>query len=195
MASNGTVEEQAAAAAETIRACTFGEVDAEKLPAFDVEYLFLQIRARSVGENIDVSLTCGCGEKTTASLDITKVGVQKSENHSNKIDLGDDLMLVMRYPRMTEIDKYAQNIDADSTIELIAQSIETIWQADVMYAATDYSKQELIEFVESLSPAAFERIETFFATMPVLKHDLTWDCKKCGAHNTATMQGIENFFA
>ena len=194
MAVNGTVSEQAAAVTEIIRACTAGAVDADRLPAFDVEYLFLQIRARSVGESVDLVLTCGCGEQTNQSLDITTVGITKNPNHSNKIDLDGNIMLVMRYPRLSEVDAYAQRITADSTIELIAGSIESIWEGDNMYAAADYSRAELIEFVENLSPAAFEKIETFFATMPVLNHEVSWTCKKCGADNAVTMQGIESFF-
>lgn len=194
MAANGTVAEQATAVIEIIRACTAAAIDPEKLPAFDLEYLFLQIRARSIGENVDMVLTCGCGAKTNATLDVTAVGVQKFPNHSNKIDLDGNILLMMRYPRMSEVDRFQQKVGPDATIELIASSIESIWEGDTMYAATDYSKEELIEFVENLSPGAFEKIETFFATMPVLSHEVSWQCKACESENTVTLQGIESFF-
>lgn len=194
MAINGTLAEQATAVIEIVRACTFGAVDPDKLPAFDLEYLFLQIRSRSVGENVDLVLTCSCGEQTNTVLDITTVEVKRTANHTNKIDLDGNLMLVMRYPRLAEIDLFQQRGGADATIELIASSIESIWEGDTMFASTDYSKEELIQFVESLSPAAFDKIETFFASMPVLSHEVNWTCKKCDTPNVVVMQGIESFF-
>jgi len=194
MASSAAAAEQAAAINQLIAACTNNAVDAARLPSFDVEYLFLQIRARSVGENIDINLTCGCGEKQNAVLDLTSVKVQHTEGHNKKIDLGNGMLVMMQYPRLQDVDALLENRTADGIIEIIASSIESIWSGDEMFAASDYSREELIAWVNELSPAALDSIETFFASMPVLKHVLDWDCRACGKHNSVALEGMQNFF-
>jgi hypothetical protein len=194
MATQASVEEQVDAVYRAVDACTFGKLRVADLPSFDVEYLFLQIRARSVGEKIDMVLTCGCEAKQNSTLDITTVEVQREPGHSNVIELGNGVMVKMRYPTMKEVDSLAQNRTVDGVIGLVAKSIDSIWQDDEMYAALDYSLAELIEFVENLSPASLEKIERFFVTAPVLRHDLSWTCKECSKINAVTLEGIQSFF-
>lgn len=195
MASQASVEEQVDAVYAAVDACTFGKLKVSDLASFDVEYLFLQIRARSVGEKIDMVLTCECTAKQNSTLDITTVGVQREADHSNVIELGNNVMLKMRYPTMKEVDTLTQNRTVDGVINLVARSIDSIWEGDEMYAALDYSLADLIEFVENLSPASLEKIETFFTTMPVLRHELQWACKECSKINKVTLEGIQSFFA
>ena len=194
MATQASIEEQVDAVYAAVDACTFGVLKVGDLPSFDVEYLFLQIRARSVGEKIDMVLTCSCEAKQNSTLDITTVGVQHEEGHSNVIELGNGVMVKLRYPTMKEVDSLAQNRTVDGVIGLVAKSIDSIWQGDEMYAALDYSLAELIEFVENLSPASLEKIEHFFVTAPVLRHDLSWACKECSKINKVTLEGIQSFF-
>jgi hypothetical protein len=195
MATQASVEEQVDAVYAAVNACTFGKLRVADLASFDVEYLFLQIRARSVGEKIDMVLTCSCDAKQNSTLDITTVEVQREPGHSNVIELGNNVMVKMRYPTMKEVDSLAQNRTVDGVIALVAKSIDSIWQGDEMYASLDYSLAELIEFVENLSPTSLEKIENFFTTMPVLRHRLEWDCKECSKHNEVAMEGIQSFFA
>jgi hypothetical protein len=194
MAASGSSEQQIEAIEGVISACTLGKIDARKLASFDVEYLFMQIRAHSVGEKVDLTLTCPCGAKSNATLDITSVAVNKPAEHSNTIELDQDLLVKMRYPRMREVEDMLQQRDVDAIIRLISTSIDSIWKGDEQYSAADYSVAELVEFVESLPPASLDKIEQFFATMPVLKHDLDWDCTECSAHNTVTLEGMQSFF-
>lgn len=194
MATQASIEEQVDAVYAAVNACTFGNLRVADLPSFDVEYLFLQIRARSVGEKIDMVLTCGCEAKQNSTLDITTVEVQREPGHSNVIELGNGVMVKMRYPTMKEVDSLAQNRTVDGVIGLVAKSIDSIWQDDEMYAALDYSLAELIEFVENLSPASLEKIERFFVTAPVLRHDLSWACAECSKINAVTLEGIQSFF-
>jgi hypothetical protein len=195
MATQASLEEQIMAINRIIEACTFGKVRTARLPAFDVEYMFLQIRARSVGEVVDMVLTCECEAKQDTKLDISEVAVNKPEGHVTEIEVGSDVMVVMRYPTLEELELLGTDQSVDSIIRVIARSIESIWQGDQMYATTDYSEAELIEFVENLSPTGLEKMENFFATMPVLQHILEWDCDACGKHNAVRLEGVQSFFA
>jgi hypothetical protein len=196
LATNSDVTQQIDAINEIIAACTFNKVDAAKLASFDAEYLFLQIRAKSVGEKVQMTLTCGhCEHKSDAMLDVTQVGVKTTAGHSNSIEFGGNRILKMRYPRLEEVEELAANRTVDGIIRLIARSIDSIWDADEMYAATDYSTAELIEFVEALSPADLDALEKFFETSPVLAHDIEWDCANCKEHNKIRVEGIQSFFA
>ncbi len=194
MAAQEGVEQQNAAIEGVIHACTFGKVDASKLPSFDVEYLFLNIRAASVGENVELVLTCSCGAKQDATLDVTKVNVEKNPDHRNSIDLDNNITLQMRYPHLREVDDLLEAKDVDGIIKLIARSIDSISQGDEKFSAADHSVAEMIEFVESMNPQSLDKIEKFFATMPVVRHKIDWDCKECSKHNEVTLEGIQSFF-
>lgn len=195
MATQASLEEQILAINQVVEACTFGKIRPGKLPSFDVEYLFLQIRARSVGEVVDMVLTCECEAKQDTKLDIAAVEVNKPAGHVKEIEVGGDVMVVMRYPTLEELELIGADRSVESIIRIIARSIDSIWQGEAMYAATDYSEAELIEFVENLSPAGLEKMENFFATMPVLQHILEWDCDSCGKHNSVSLEGVQSFFA
>lgn len=194
MAAQEGTDQQNDAIEGIINACTFGKVDASKLPSFDVEYLFMNIRAASVGEKVELVLTCPCGVKEDTSLDVTKVKVEKQDDHKNIVDLDNSISLTMRYPRLREIDELMEAKDVDGIIKLIARSIETVWQGEEMFSAADHSVAEMIEFVESMSPQSLDKIEKFFATMPVIRHTIEWDCKECSKHNAVTLEGIQSFF-
>jgi hypothetical protein len=196
LATNSNVTQQIDAINGIIDNCTFNKLNVDKLASFDAEYLFLQIRAKSVGEKVQMSLTCGhCEHKSDATLDVTTVGVKKTEGHTNSIEFGGGRILKLRYPRLEEVEELANNRTVDGIINLIATSIDNIWDGDEMYAATDYTRAELVEFVEALSPGDLESIEQFFETAPVLAHDIAWDCTECKEHNKIRVEGIQSFFA
>jgi hypothetical protein len=195
MAQGADITQQIDAINQVITACTNGKVDVRKLSSFDAEYLFLQIRSRAVGENVEMVLTCECGEKTDATLDVTHVQVLKNPDHSNNIDLGNNRLITMRYPRLEEVEEVTANRTVDGIIKLIASSIDTIWNGDDKYDAVDYTVAELIEFVEGLSPADLDQVEKFFDTMPTLAHDINWTCRACDSKNHVRVEGIQNFFA
>lgn len=195
MAAQESAESQNDAVENVISACTFGKIDANKLPSFDVEYLFMHIRAASVGEKVELVLSCPCGAKEDTSIDVTKIQVQKQDEHTNMIELDGNITVELRYPHLREVDELLATKDVDGIIKLIAKSIDKIWQADEMFAAADHSVAEMIDFVESMSPQSLDKIEKFFATMPVLRHTVEWDCKECSRHNEVTLEGIQSFFA
>jgi len=195
MATNGSAEQQIHAMNEVINACTFGKINAAKLPAFDAEFLFLNIRAQSVGESVNIILTCKCETRQDAKLDVTKVKVDRNAEHGKLIEVDDQLSIEMRYPTLVELSTIKNEANIDDIIALIAGSIDSIWQGEDRFAADDYTAAELMEFVENLNPATLERLEDFFVTMPVLRHKMDWDCKECGEHNTVVMEGMNSFFA
>lgn len=195
MATQASIEEQIMAINNVIEACTFGKVKPAKMASFDVEYMFLQIRARAVGEIVDMVLTCECDAKQETKLDIAAVEVTKPADHVKEIEVSKEVMVKMRYPTLEELEILAADRTVDNVLRVIARSIDSIWQGDEMFAATDYSEAELIEFVENLSPLGLEKMENFFATMPVLQHQLEWDCTSCGKHNSVKLEGVQSFFA
>lgn len=195
IATNGDAEQQITAMNEVIHSCTYGKVNAEKLPAFDAEYLFLNIRAHSVGETVNVVMTCSCEAKQDAKVDVTTIKVDRSPDHKKIIEVDNNISIEMRYPTLTDLSTLQSDANIDSIINLIASSIDSIWQGEERFAAEDYSVAELVEFVESLSPATLDKLENFFVTMPVLRHKMEWDCKECGKHNDVIMEGMNSFFA
>ncbi len=195
VAVNDSLERQMATTQEVVNDCTFGQLNVPRLPYFDIEYLFLQIRARSVGESIDIVLTCGhCEHKQDSKLDITQVGVHKPENHGTRIDIGSDFILEMRYPTQIDIEEFRENPGPDGILKLIASCIAAIWQGEELFDAKDYSEQELLEFVDSLTPNQLDLLQSFFDTMPVLRHVIDFECEQCQEKNSVALEGLPSFF-
>lgn len=198
IAQSGDAEQQAEAVLDLVAACTHNKLQVRKLPSYDVEYLFLQIRSKSVGENIELILTCNsCDNKQDGKVDISQVEVNKPAGHDPKIDLGNGLLITLRDPELSALTRLkadAQVSGADAIIKLVALSIKNIWQGETLYDLADYTEADIIEFVENLSPANLNSIEEYFKTMPVLRHEIEYKCEKCGADNTAVLEGLQSFF-
>jgi len=196
VAINDSLERQMATTEEIVNDCTFGRLNVTKLPYFDVEYLFLQIRARSVGETINMVLTCGhCDNKQDGALDITEVTVKKSADHNNRIDIGGDFILEMQYPTLSDIEEFRANYGTEGVLKLIAGSIAAIWKGEELFDTKDYSAEELLDFVDSLTPGQLDRLQDFFDSMPILKHELNFECTACNKENKVVLEGIQSFFA
>jgi hypothetical protein len=198
IAQNGDVDQQTEAVLDIVDTCTFNKLSVRRLPAYDVEYLFLQIRARSVGENIDLILTCNsCEHKQDGKLDITSVAVNKQDEHNATVELGNGVVVNLRDPDLSSVNNLrarADDADANAVISLIARSIKNIWKGEEMFDAADYTDAEKIEFIENLSPANLAKIEKFFSSLPTLRHELEFKCEECGTDNTAVLEGLQSFF-
>jgi hypothetical protein len=178
---------------ELVDACTFNKLKIDTLANFDIEYIFLNMRAKSIGEITNLLLTCNnCDNQMSLDLNLTKATVEKSTEHTSKINLTDTIMLEMRYPKFEEMINIYQNFKSDKIVELLSGCIKAVYTEEKVY--DDYSKEELLEFVNSFSKSQFELIENFFLTMPKLVQHIEQDCDKCGAHNTMTLEGLQNFF-
>ena len=184
---------------DLVNSCTFGKIKAEELPLFDIEYLFLNIRAKSVGEVAKFQVICPDDKITLVPVDIdlTEVNVQVDDKHNNNILLDEsrNLGIVMRYPTLRlvpmGIDK---NMNADKIFNLMVSCIDHIYEGDKVYPAKDSSKSELVEFFNNLNSAQFQLIKTFFDEMPKLRHTIKVTNPKTKKESEITFSGLQDFF-
>ncbi len=174
-------------------------VKVEKLSTFDIEYLFLNIRGKSVGEQIEVTVTCSDDGKTQVPtvINLDEIQVQFSDDHSRDIKLDDDYTLRMRYPSMDEFIKTNFNIgdiSVDDTFKLIASCIEQVYSEEESWAGSDCTKKELTEFVEQLNSKQFKEVENFFETMPKLSHKVKVTNPNTKVENELVLEGLQSFF-
>jgi len=174
-------------------------VKIEQLSTFDIEYLFLNIRGKSVGEEVEVLVTCpddGVTQVPT-SINLDEIKVQTSKNHNRDIKLDTDLILRMKYPSMEEFIKNnfsVEEINLENTFDLISSCIEQVYSEEESWSASDCTKKELREFLEQLSSKQFKEIETFFETMPKLSHVVKVKNPNTGVENEIVLEGLNAFF-
>lgn len=176
-------------------------IKVEQLATFDIEYLFLNIRGKSVGENVDVLITCPDDKKTQVpvSINLDEIKVEISKDHTRDIKLDDKLILRMKYPSMEEFIKSnflnEDNISVDDTFDLISSCIEQVYDEEESWAASDFTKKDLTEFLEQLTTNQFKLIEKFFETMPKLSHTIKIKNPNTDVENTIVLEGLSSFFA
>ena len=176
-------------------------IKVESLPTFDIEYLFLNIRGKSVGEDLEVSVTCPDDGETQVPVTIylDDIKVQKDENHTNKIKLDDSIMMEMKYPSLEQFIKNNFEFDdknaMDQSFDLIASSIDKIYTEEEVWATADCTKKEVKEFLESMNSTQFKEIESFFETMPKLSHTFKVTNPKTKVESDVVLEGLASFFA
>ena len=182
--------------AEIITACTFAKVDPYKLPMFDVEYLFLKFRGKSVGEKIKLTVICPDDNETEAEVDIdlAEVGVQLQADHTNSISLSDKIKMIMRYPDLNDFSNTEGDDETETVFKMIAKCIHEIHEGDTIHNKVDISDKELDEFVENLPTDAFEKVQNFFETMPKVRHVVKVKNPKTKKTGEVVLEGLENFF-
>ena len=181
---------------QIVNACTFEKIDVDTSPMFDIEYIFLQIRGKSVGEKIDLNLTCPDDEKTSVpvQVDINDISVLMSEEHSNEVDLNNDIKMAFRYPLLKDVKGIPANTkDVDLIFHLLNSCIESIKHGDETYNRVDISEKELTEFIDSLTGEQFERITEFFQTMPKLRHVIPVKNPKTEVESEVVVEGLASF--
>ena len=186
-----------------IKSCVLTKgIKVETLPTFDIEYLFLNIRGKSVGEEIDVNLICPDDNETevSVSVNLDDIKVQKPEGHSNQIKLDNNLMMELKYPSLNEFIK--NNFDPndtsknpmDQSFDLIGSCINKIYSQDEVWAAADCSKKEITDFLDSMNSSQFKEVEKFFETMPKLSHTLKVLNPKTNVESDVVLEGLASFF-
>ena len=176
-------------------------IKVEKLSTFDIEFLFLNIRGKSVGEDIEVMVTCPDDKKTQVpmSINIDSIKVQKDKDHNRDIKLDDTYTLRMRYPSLDEFIKNnfgaVEQMNVDDTFDLIASCIDQVYSEEESWASEDCTKKELNDFVESLNSSQFKLVEKFFETMPKLSHTVQVTNPNTQVESDITIEGLQNFFA
>jgi len=195
---------------DIISACTEDRVNVRDLAPFDIEYFFLQLRGRSIGDVINLDLrkpsniVCeeeegeNCDQVCNISVKIDDIKVDSSVQTESKIELTDTIGVKMNYPQLETVSKYAGtlgvNMKSEDVFKLINECIEYIWDEDEIFKAKDSTKNELNEFVESLNTNQFSKIRNFFEGMPRLKHTIEWQCPKCDKKTPMLLEGIDAFF-
>ena len=185
---------------DIVSECTFNKVKIDNMPMFDVEYIFLQIRAKSVGEVSKLKLLCPDDKKTYADieLDLNEVKVQVGEDHTNKIELDNGMGMIMTYPTIDSFrDSGIRDINANNMLEVISGCIMQIYEEEgkKTYDPKDQTKKELTEFIEQLNTKQFKDVQKFFETMPKLKHEITIKNPKTKKESKVTLTGLNDFFA
>jgi hypothetical protein len=174
------------------------KIKVEELALFDIEYLFLNIRGKSVGEEIELNVTCPDDGVTVVpfSIDIDDIKVQKDKEHSNIIDLGGGVSIVMKYPSMELFVKnnISQSSNVDDVFEIAASCISQIVEGEDVYEASNFSKKELLAFLEEMSTQQFLSVQKFFETMPKLSHTITVTNPETGKDNEIVIEGLASFF-
>ena len=192
---------------QVLNNCIISDIDVDKLPVFDIEYLFLNIRARSVGEVINLNYKCNndikneegddthkCNHTVRIDVNILDIKPKNDVKQDTKIQITDKVGMVMKYPNFDTIQKYGNGNQADIIMKLTADCIEYIYDDDQIYYAKDTPEEELIDFIEGMQSKDLEKIKNFFDNMPKISKDLDFKCDKCQYEEKITVEGLESFF-
>jgi hypothetical protein len=190
---------------QIVNNCCVDDMDVDSLPVLDLEYMFLQLRARSIGEIIDLQYRCNnevdnegetkkCNNIIKLSFNALEVEPQTEEGHKKEIQLTPKLGVVMKYPDFKLVNKISNLSEAEMVAKMVAGCIDYIFDSESVYYAKDASDGELLDFVDSLTREQFEKIQEFFDTVPKMKKNLTFKCSKCGYEEELVLEGIQSFF-
>ena len=184
---------------DIVSECTFNKVKIDDMPMFDVEYIFLNIRSKSVGEVSKLKLLCPDDGKTYANVEVnlSEVKVQVGDDHTNKIDLGNGMGMIMKYPTIDSFKESGiKDINPGNMLEVISTCIMQIFEDEgkKVYDTKDQTKQEVIDWIEQLNSKQFKDVQNFFETMPKLKHDIIIKNPKTKKESTITLNGLNDFF-
>ena len=204
---SGNEKTMSEAMMDIIASCSQGKVDTKNLAPFDIEYIFLHLRGKSVGEKLNVKvprpIDLKCCKDTDEDdiceieINIDDIKIDTSKAGSSEVQITKDIGLKLKYPNLDLVNKYAsagENISADNVFKLISECIDYIWDGDEIYKGKDSTKKELDDFVESLSSGQFTKVREFFENMPRLEHKINWICPKCKKLKPLVISGVDSFF-
>ena len=181
---------------DIISACSFNKLDPNTLTSTDLEYIFLQLRATSVGESTTINIKCTkCDEYTKNIINIKEIDVVEGEELDSNIKITGDIGIILKSISLTEAEKIDTKNTEKSFNQTLMYSIESIYDADSVYPASDHTEKELIEFIDSLSHKHLEKIQKFIQNVPKLQHTCSFKCPHCETENEHLLEGIESFFS
>ena len=197
---SGESEDVIQAVKQIVSECTFNKLKLGSMPMFDVEYIFLQIRSKSVGEVSKLKVLCRDDGETYANVevDLTEIEVQVNDDHTNKIELTDEMGVIMKYPTIDSFSTAGiSDITADNMLDVIVTCIDKIYdkKGEEVYDSKDSSKKELMDFVEGMNTTQFQDVQAFFDSMPKLRHEITVVNPKTKVENVVALSGLNDFFA
>ena len=183
---------------QIVENCTFGVVKPRENPLFDLEYIFLNLRAKSVGEIAEPTLIpTDCDKPVQLKVDLSKVEVVKAENHTNKIQLTDEVGVVMKYPSIDQAENQDPNMnmqDPEVGLKVIASCIDSIYDGEQIFNSRDHSEEDLQEFVEGLTQDQFMKLINFFESMPKIRYQTKYKCPCTGEEKEIVLAGLQDFF-
>jgi hypothetical protein len=185
---------------DIVSTCTFNQLDASLLPTFDLEYVFLQIRSKSVGEIANIRLKCPDDNETyvTKDIDLSKVEVQVDEKHTNNIVIDEvkKIGMIMKYPTIDTVDpkKNVKGMRTEQVFDMIAGCVHSIYEGDKNHSVSDYTKEDLHKFIESLDRKSFDKLNSFFDTMPQLQHEVEIENPETKVKSKIVLKGAQDFF-
>ena len=191
---------------QVLRNCILDDINIDDLPTFDLEWLFMHLRARSVEEVVDLKYKCNnvvkdekgedtrCTGTVNFKMNLLQIEPIKHPNHTNKIQLTENLGICLKYPSFEMIQKYEDMNEAEIMSKVLVDCIDYLYDKEQVYYAKDNSREELEEFVDNLQQKDLEKLRDFFDTMPEIKKDVHFKCPKCGYEEDITIKGLQNFF-
>lgn len=179
---------------DLIKTCTYNSVDINNLSGIDAEYLFMQIRAKSIGEDYGFVINCECGNTIEATANITEIEKTKDPSHTNKIQLTPTVGVEMKYPKFGSMYQVYANQDTETIFNMIVSCVKGVYTPESYTESDDSNHEELIEFLEGLTKEQFDKIENFFVTMPNIVQKVDRACDVCGKVNHVEIKGMDNFF-
>ncbi len=194
--STGEDADMLRAVEQIIENCTFGELKVGELPFFDIEYVFIKLRSKSIGEVATVNLLCPDDGETRVEVDINldEVECVRDVTHNAEIQLTEEVGIKLDYPRIDSIASMAQVSDSEAGFAIVKQCISQIYDKENVYAKSDMDSKELDEFIDSLSHGQFEKVQEFFDTMPKVKHAVKVKNPNTGIESEVVVEGMQNFF-
>ncbi len=192
---------------QVLKNCVLDDVDIDSLPTFDLEYLFMNLRARSVEEVVNLKYKCNntvkndkgedavCGGTVDFNINLLEIQPTKHTEHTNKFMLNDNIGICLRYPTFEIVQKYEQMEENDIMVNILIDCIDYLYDKEQIYYSKDSTRKELEEFVDSMQQKDLEKIRIFFDTMPEIKKDVDFKCTKCGYEEKMIVKGLQNFFA
>jgi hypothetical protein len=175
---------------QVVFSCSDGKLDAEQLPFFDLQNIFIRLRSQSIGKDSEFNLICGeCGHKTPTLLDLDNIQLRTNPSHSNKIMIDSDIGVVMKYPTA----EILSNEDLPM-FDLVVSCIDKIFTKEEVHNASEEGYEEVAKFIDGLTSEQFEKIVEFFLTSPKIFHNIDYVCPKCETENSVVVDGVENFF-
>jgi hypothetical protein len=203
---NDDVESTVKVIRQVLKNCVLSDIDIDSLPIFDLEYLFMHLRARSVSEVVELKYRCNntlkdekgeekdCGHVNNISFNVLEIKPTITEGHTTKFQLNDKVGIIMKYPTFEIMQKSLGKSESDIIMDLIYSSIDQVYDENTVYHMKDNTRDEIIEFIDGMQQKDLENIRKFFDTMPKLKKQIDYKCTKCGYQENITLEGVQSFF-